>query len=235
VCECQAAAASKAELRTGRAHWEDKLIELIKARGTFIELSAEKVETQVTLVARLQESSQLLSQGKGIIWRRRDPQGTRVPKSFSLRAEDGARLRKAGESRRFESPRGGREVQSTIHTRGKDIAAGSGEIGVIRGVRTQDSGVRTLEKPTLRESGNSLCGRKRDEAAQLTSTLRAGRLGSDQGAQDRTQATGSSTARSPQLDLRAQNIEPRSLSEGPASEPLDDIRKIWPVSPSQLL
>jgi len=42
------AAASKAELRTGRAHWEDKLIELIKARETFIELSAEKVETQVS-------------------------------------------------------------------------------------------------------------------------------------------------------------------------------------------
>jgi len=177
VCECQAAAASKAESRAGRARWEDKLTELIKARGTFIELSAEKVETQVTLVARLQESSQLLSRGKGIILRRRDPQGTRVPKSFSLRAEGGGRLRKAGESRRFESLRGGTEVQIIIHTRGKDTAAGSGEIAVIRGVRTQDSGVRTLEKPTLRENENSLCGRKKDEADQSTSTLRAGRWG----------------------------------------------------------
>ena len=65
VCGCQAAVASKAELKTGRAHLEGKLTggrkrqkttyfpnflnsELIKARGTFIELWAEKVETQVS-------------------------------------------------------------------------------------------------------------------------------------------------------------------------------------------
>jgi len=131
--------------------------------------------------------------------------------------------------RSFESQRGGTEVQTiTILTRGKDTAAGRGATTAVIEVSNKisssinisiSSSSRKLlvEKPTLRESGNSLSGRKRDEADQSTSTLPVGRWGSDQGVQDRIQATGSSTAQSLQLGLRAPNIGPRSLLEGPAS------------------
>merc|ERR1712130_437498 len=137
--------------------------------------------------------------------------------SFTLRVEGGARLQKGGGLRSFESQRGGIEVPTiTILTRGKDTAAGRGETTAIREVNSRisssisriSSSSRKLlvEKPTLRESGNSLSGRKRDEADQSTSTLPVGRWGSDQGVQDRIQATGSSTAQSLQLGLRAPNI-----------------------------
>merc|ERR1712130_349446 len=158
--------------------------------------------------------------------------------SFTLRVEGGARLQKGGGLRSFESQRGGIEVPTiTILTRGKDTAAGRGETTAIREVNSRisssisriSSSSRKLlvEKPTLRESGNSLSGRKKDEADQSTFTLPVGRWGSDQGVQGRIQATGSSTARSLQLGLRALNTGPRSLLEGPASVSTSFVRISW--------
>merc|ERR1712130_42416 len=150
--------------------------------------------------------------------------------SFTLRVEGGARLQKGGGLRSFESQRGGIEVPTiTILTRGKDTAAGRGETTAIREVNSRISSSRKLlvEKPTLRESGNSLSGRKKDEADQSTFTLPVGRWGSDQGVQGRIQATGSSTARSLQLGLRALNTGPRSLLEGPASVSTSFVRISW--------
>lgn len=131
ACACLAAAASRAELRRGRAHLADKPTELIRAQETFIEPWAEKAETQATLAEPLPESSQHRNQDRGTIWRGKSRQGTRVPKSFTLRAEGEGRCPKGGESRRRESRKGGTEVPSIIPIGGINTAAGTEVIGVI--------------------------------------------------------------------------------------------------------